>query len=139
MNTQKGFTLIELMVVVVIMGILSAFAVPAYNDYVLSAKINQATAGLSDGRVRMEQFFQSYRTYDGTGNLGGVVPVIPSTTDFNFVIAPAPGAYLITASGKATSNMNGFIYTIDQANVKGSFTPWGADATCWVRKHGGAC
>ena len=54
----RGFTLIELMIVVAIIGVLMAIAVPMYGDYVIRASINEAVAGLSDLRVKMEKAIQ---------------------------------------------------------------------------------
>ena len=64
-RTQRGFTLIELMVTVAIIAVLAAIAVPNYRDYVTRGKLVEASAGLSDARVKMEQYFQDNRTYPG--------------------------------------------------------------------------
>lgn len=131
MKTQRGFTLIELMVVVAVIGILASIGIPAYNDYVTRGKLVEGTSALSDGRVKMEQYFQDNRTY-----VGGTAPA--ETT--NFTYAPSnlsTTTYTITATGKG--NLSTFSYTIDQANTKTSATPWGNGATCWVMKKGDAC
>ena len=51
-KTQKGFSLIELMIVVAIIGVLAAIAMPNYNQYVTRSRITEGVAGLSDARVR---------------------------------------------------------------------------------------
>ncbi|MDD5384642.1 MAG: type IV pilin protein [Gallionella sp.] len=131
MKTQKGFTLVELMIVVVIIGILASFAMPAYNDYVTRGKLVEGTSALSDGRVKMEQFFQDNRTY-----VGGTAPA--NTTNFTYAASNLSTAtYTITATGR--NGLSAFIYTIDQANAKTSNTPWGNGATCWIMKKGDAC
>lgn len=72
MRHQKGFTLIELMIVVTIIGILAAIAYPAYQDYVLRAKRGDAMNGLAAIRIAQEQhrasnlLFSSSTTIDGT-------------------------------------------------------------------------
>ena len=63
MKKQLGFTLIELMVVVMIAALLAALAVPAYTAYIARGKIAQVTGALSEAKVRMEQSFNSVRTY----------------------------------------------------------------------------
>ena len=131
MKTQKGFTLVELMIVVVIIGILASFAMPAYNDYVTRGKLVEGTSALSDGRVKMEQYFQDNRTY-----VGGTAPA--NTTNFTYAASNLSTAnYTITATGRG--GLSAFIYTIDQANAKTSNTPWGNGATCWIMKKGDAC
>lgn len=131
MNKAKGFTLIELMIVVAIIGILAAIAMPYYGDYVKRGKLVDATTQLSDGRIKMEQFFQDNRTY-----AGGPCPA--STKYFTISCSNQTAAtYTITANGN--NDLAGFGYQIDQNNIKASATPWGDNATCWVMQKGAAC
>lgn len=132
MKRSNGFTLVELMIVVVIIGILASVGYPAYTDYVTRGKLMQATAGLADGRIKMEQFFQDNKTY-----LGGPCPTV--TEHFSFACSNVGVAtYTITATG-IPANLASFSYTINESNVKSSITPWGNSATCWITKAGMVC
>jgi type IV pilus assembly protein PilE len=140
MKKQKGFTLVELMVALVIVGILSAFALPAYRDYVMAGKVIEATAGLSSARIKMEQWAQDNPLLGYTG----AAAVCPSAGKyFTFACAtPSATTYTLTATG--TGDMAGFTYTVTQANVMA--TPsvkagsgWNTSATCWVTKRNSSC
>lgn len=133
MPTAGGFTLIELMVVVAIVGILSSIAVPAYSDYVIRGKLVEAHLLLADGRVKMEQYFQDYRQYSCAG--------MPSNQAKYFSVAcavPAGGqSFLLTANG--LSQLSGFSYTIDDGNNKATPsapTGWTVQSSCWLTKRG---
>ena len=143
-QAQRGFTLIELMMVVAIIGILSMLAYPSYSDYVTRGKIPDATSNLATKRVQMEQFYQDNRSYL---DVGGAFP--PPCTDgtgsANFTFsctAVAQNSYTLQALGQGS--MLGFTYTIDQANNKKTTalpnTKWGTvPATCWITNKGGVC
>jgi type IV pilus assembly protein PilE len=141
MKTVKGFTLIEMMIVVGIVGILAAIALPSYSEHTRRAKITEATSQLADLRVRIEQYFMDNRTYQGAGTACGVT--MPTTTTKYFTLtcnAPTTSTYTITATG--TGDMAGFKYTVNDQNVRattGVPTGWTTNANCWVTRKGGVC
>lgn len=140
-NRAKGFTLMELMVTVAIIGILAAVALPAYTDYVKRGRIPQATNNLSSVRVKLEQYFQDNRTYVGACASGTVAP-LPPADDFTYT-CPTLTATTFVVQAQGSGTMSGFTYTINELNAKATTavpSGWGtAPISCWVTKKGGAC
>ena len=158
MKTQRGFTLLELMITLAVIAILTAIALPSYTSYVIRGKVPGATSNLATKRVQMEQWFQDSRTY--AMNSAGVNPpgcVIPGTntvgTDttssqyFTFSCTELPTATVYTLTATGTGSMAGFSYTVDEGNnQKSAFAPPAPAAwipatpnNCWVTKPGGVC
>ncbi len=141
-RVNAGFSLIEVLIVVAIIGILSAIAMPMYGDYVTRSKIQQATSGLADARVKLEQFFLDNRTY-----VGGAAPwacggARPTARYFTFDCVSTASTYTITANGIAAEGMGAFAYTINESNAQGSTITaagWNNSATCWITKKGETC
>ncbi|HEX5355650.1 MAG TPA: type IV pilin protein [Aquabacterium sp.] len=141
---QQGFTLIEVMIVVAIVGILSAVAYPAYQDYVIRSKIPDATSTLATRQTRMEQWFQDQRSYLNTaGNCGGAAASDTTTsTYFTFSCTATATTYTLTATGKTGAQMAGFTYTVNQDGTRATTAApsgWSTNAGCWVTKKGGLC
>ena len=91
MRASRGFTLIELMIVVGIIAILAAIAIPSYSEYVRRSRITEAVSALSGMRVQMEQYFQDNRTYAGACASGTVatLPSFDTTSNFAFDLPDA--------------------------------------------------
>lgn len=148
--TNRGFTLIELMIVIVIIGILAAIAMPMYNDYVLEAKLVEAHSNLADMRTRAEQYFSDNRTFD-TIPAGGTPPycVVPAASsryfDYDCDLATiTANTYTARATGKGGTA--GAAFAVTQSNVRSStFTGtfaangWTNGATCWKSKKAQTC
>ena len=120
---QRGFTLVEIMIVVGIVAILASLAIPSYRDYMMRGNVPEATSRLAGLQVRMEQLFQDRRSY-ATATDAGQPCAADTTTSryFNFDCAAAPTAtgFTLRASGK--NSMSGFVYTITERSVRASTT-----------------
>jgi type IV pilus assembly protein PilE len=143
MKSVKGFTLIELMIVVVIVAILASIAIPAYSDYVTRGKLAEAYATLASQRIKLEQFYQDRRTYLGACAAGTVAPQATGKY-FNYPCTLADQTYSIDAVGIAGQGTGGFQFRIDQSNAKSTVAVpagWTLPSTnnCWSRRKDGTC
>ena len=145
MTRSRGFTLIEVMIVVAIIAILAAIAIPSYSEYVRRARVTEAFSTLSGMRVKMEQYFQDNRTYaTACGAAPSVAPLPAPTLNFTYD-CPALGAnnYTLRAQGIAGTTVQGFTYTVDDQGAKTTAmvapSTWPSNAACWVTKKDGSC
>jgi type IV pilus assembly protein PilE len=142
-----GFTMIEVMVTVAIVGILAAIALPSYSEYIMRSKIIDGTTKLGDFKSKMDKYFSDNRTYLNTaGTACGILPPAPNPGDYFAVTCLPPPVvtattYTAQANGIAAKGMSGFIYTVDQANNKSSVGPagWVGAPTCWAVRKDGSC
>jgi len=150
---SRAFTLIEVLIVVAIVGILAALALPSYNDYIRRAQIQEAFGFLTDYRAKMEQYFQDNRNY-GTAGCASDGPGVASTAAkwndfkpsnarfFDFGCDFVDGAemgYKITAIGRQGTRALGHTYTITDQGIRATdeapLTP-STSASCWLVKSG---
>ncbi len=140
-----GFTLIELMIVVAIVGILAAVALPSYQNYVRRGQLQEAFTQLSAYRVRMEQYYQDAKNY---GAAGGIACATDDSARTWNGFAPADAKYFSYACATSgTGNQaftvtargiggltTGYTYTIDQAGNKATtqFKNATVAASCWL-------
>lgn len=129
-----GFTLIELMIVVVIVGILSAIALPAYQDYVRKGRRAEAISLMLDLQLTEEKYRANNPSYASTLSIMGITSTYVSgqvdPAYYTFGIVAATNSYTITATPQGTQTSDKQYgtacssLTIDQSNTK---TP----TDCW--------
>ncbi len=149
-HRREGFTLIEVMIVVAIIAILSAIAMPSYSRFVQRGRLTEATSKLSDLRTRMEQYFQDKRNYGISGTGCGVAVSSSNSAYFTFTcyLTNDPAvttqtddqSFVLHAVGAST--MTGFEYTVNQSSTKQTRSFVGASglpAACWLIRSGDSC
>ncbi len=139
MKKVKGFTLIELMIVVAIIAILAGVAIPMYSAYMARGKVVEAQSKLTSARVEMEQYYQDHRAYNGTGTpCAAGWPL--ATTYFTYgCVASTANTYTVTATNAANQGLGAagsYVYTIDSGGIKTTTAfPGGKTSTnTWISK-----
>ena len=106
---QNGFTLIELMIVVVVVAVLSSLAYPSYQEFVAKAKRTEGKAALLDAAQALERHFTNYNTYPSSLSTAGVRTYSGDSA--------AKAAYTIAiAAGASGSLASSFTLTATPAN-----------------------
>lgn len=100
---SRGFTLIELMVVLAIVAILAAIALPTFNEQVRKSRRSEAIQGLADMQLRQERYRANHTTYATSAQL-----VVPTSTFYTFAITSNTATgYVMTAAPKSGSAQAG--------------------------------
>ena len=133
-QVQKGFTLIELMIVVAIIGILAAIAIPSYQNYILKAKFTEIVQSTAPAKLAIEGCFQELQdiTKCGTPSSNGVPADMGASGKVASVTTTGSG--VITATSN-TTDFGGTAYTIiltpTAAGTTGSQNlTWAKTGTC---------
>lgn len=131
-RTQQGFTLIEVMIVVVIIGILAAIALPSYQEHVRQTRRAEVSALLLENAQLLERHYTRNGSYD-SGTITGLISQSPSSGAAVFSIVPTltPESFILTATAVAGGVMAGDACATYTLNQVGQRTP--ADARCWRR------
>jgi len=132
---DPGFTLIELMVVLAVVGILAFIAVPAYERSVTSSRLLSAEEALTAAAIQFGQYQEDHMTY-----LGGC-PTTAHVPDVTFSCPLLTATtYQLVATGSGP--LVGFSLAMDQSGNKATTaTPagWAPNPTCWIRDPQGDC
>ncbi len=114
---QKGFTLIELMIVVAIIGILAAVALPAYQDYTVRAKVSELILAASSARTAISEKFQT----DPSGSASmGVQVVINIAGKVSDATVKSAGTIVVSGNTASTSTGQNVTITVVATNVNTS-------------------
>lgn len=108
-SMQKGFTLIELMIVVAIIGILAAVALPAYQDYTARAQVSEGFTMTSGMKTTIAEYAQTNGAYPGTATTPTAASLAVAGKFANAAVADAGGVITITmaAAGIASAGVAG--------------------------------
>jgi type IV pilus assembly protein PilA len=105
MSNYRGFTIVELMIVVAVIGVLAAISIPVYNDYISRAKVSEAITLTGGTRIPMQEFLGTWGRWPSVASIGG-------KTKGSYVSNISAGqidgnTYFVEALMKGTATQNG--------------------------------
>ena len=130
-NVPKGFTRIELMIVVAIIGILAAIAIPAYSDYTKRAKVTELVTAGSACKASVSEYFQAQGAYPPTIDAAGCSA--QTTAKISALALDATGVITVTSSISGASGT--YILTPTEAGSASGVLEWSCTASTILDKY----
>jgi type IV pilus assembly protein PilE len=128
---SRGFTLIEMMIVVVILAILAAIALPSYQKYVLRSHRAEGQALLSEAAARQERYFAQNNSYASSAAALNMTSYVAGLQYYGLAISNVSAStYTLTATatGSQARDSECLTLTLDQAGTRGAT---GTASSCW--------
>jgi type IV pilus assembly protein PilA len=137
-SMQKGFTLIELMIVVAIIGILAAVALPAYQDYTVRAKASELILAASGGKTAVAEF------YGVNGALPAASSLVLTSQASKYVATVVQSAGIITVTGATAAsggdaNLSGATITMTPTAAGNGVLTWACSGTVAIKYRPASC
>ena len=129
MKKQQGFTLIELMIVVAIIGILAAIAIPAYQDYTIRAQVSEGLSLSGGAKAAVSEYTMDTGNFPTDNPLAGLSAANTINGKYVASVANASGLLTITYGGSAHTIINGQTLLLSAVTSAGSVQ--------WICKSGG--
>jgi prepilin-type N-terminal cleavage/methylation domain len=124
MQNQKGFTLIELMIVIAIIGILAAIAIPAYQDYVVRSQVSEGLSLADGSKTALAEFYSNSGHFPASNASAGLATAASITGNYVSGVDASGGTIVVTFSDaspqKANSAINGDKLTLSAVTTNGS-------------------
>jgi len=141
-RVQQGFTLIELMIVVAIIGILAAIAIPAYQDYTIRAQVSEGLNLSGGAKAAVTEYYQDQGTFPTSNAEAGLEAAANITGKYVATVTVVdPGLIQVAYGGPdVNANINGAVLTMTPTNQGGSVS-WACtgDATLVAKWLPAAC
>jgi type IV pilus assembly protein PilA len=143
MKQQKGFTLIELMIVIAIIGILAAIAIPAYQDYTIRSKVSEGLNLAGAAKLAVAETYDSKGGMPSAGNISYGLPQ-PNSIAGNYVASVSAAAttgvititYNTSVGGNPTANSKTIVLSPDTSSIGAmGWTCGGTTATTMPNKY----
>jgi type IV pilus assembly protein PilA len=134
---QQGFTLIELMIVVAIIGILAAIAIPAYQNYTIRAQVSEGLSLADGAKTAIAEFYTNHGSFPSNNSSAGMSPAGSITGNYVTKVGTGTdgttkGVITITYGNKANTNISGDTLELSAYGTGGSIQ-W----TCKTGSTGG--